>query len=77
MLMSASTSELLTIEERLFDSSHVTPAVRANDTTDIHMPAGGTYAAARRGRSGPPARSHQCGHLDCPEALWAVLGHAR
>src|SRR3954469_1167031 len=29
MLMSASTSELLTIKERLFESSQVTPAVRA------------------------------------------------
>jgi hypothetical protein len=45
LLMSASTSDLLTITERLFASSHVTPAVRANDTTDIHLPAGGTYAA--------------------------------
>ena len=45
MLMSASTSEVLTIRERLFDGSHVTPAARANDTTDIHLPAGGTYAA--------------------------------
>src|SRR3954462_4012128 len=45
MLMSASTSEVLTIKERLFDNSHVTPAARANDTTDIHLPAGGTYAA--------------------------------
>src|SRR6185437_3306036 len=36
MLMSASTSELLTIKERLFDNTAVTPAVRANDTTDIH-----------------------------------------
>ena len=44
MLMSASTSELLTINERLFENSRVTPAVRANDTTDIHLPAGGTYA---------------------------------
>src|SRR5438309_11686292 len=32
MLMSASTSEVLTIHERIFDNSHVTPAVRANDT---------------------------------------------
>src|SRR5438876_3737453 len=31
MLMSASTSELLTIRERLFADSQVTPAVRAND----------------------------------------------
>src|SRR3954469_161708 len=45
MLMSASSSELLTIKERLFDTSHVTPACRANDTTDIHLPAGGTYGA--------------------------------
>src|SRR5947209_15055663 len=45
MLMSASTSEALTIRERIFESSQVTPAVRANDTTDIHLMAGGTYAA--------------------------------
>src|SRR5688572_22411417 len=45
MLMSASSSELLTIRERLFDHSTVTPAVRANDTTDIHLLTGGTYAA--------------------------------
>jgi hypothetical protein len=45
MLMSASSSELLTIKERLFDTSHITPACRANDTTDIHLPAGGTYGA--------------------------------
>lgn len=44
MLMSASTSELLTLREKLFEESHVTPAVRANDTTDIHCPAGGTYS---------------------------------
>lgn len=44
MLMSASSSEHLTIKERLFDGSKVTPAVRANDTTDIHLLTGGTYA---------------------------------
>jgi hypothetical protein len=37
MLMSCSTSEQLTICEKLFDGSRVTPAVRANDTTDIHV----------------------------------------
>ena len=36
VLMSASTSELLTLEERLFEDSPVTPAVRANDATDVH-----------------------------------------
>src|SRR5947208_11123110 len=34
MLLSASTSEVLTIERRLFDPSPVTPAARVNDTTD-------------------------------------------
>src|SRR3954467_6285311 len=45
VLMSASTMDLLAIKERLFVGSAITPAVRANDTTDIHLPAGGTYAA--------------------------------
>src|SRR5215212_4920765 len=45
MLMSASTSEVLTLKERLFDNSAITPAARANDTTDIHLPAGGTDGA--------------------------------
>src|SRR4051812_9205270 len=40
MLMSCSTSEQLTIKERLFERSPVTPAVRANDTTDIHLQSG-------------------------------------
>src|SRR3954453_16140585 len=43
MLMSCSTSEQLTIRERLFDNSTITPAVRANDTTDIHLQSGGVY----------------------------------
>jgi hypothetical protein len=44
MLMSASTSELLAIEEGLFIDSHVTPAVRMNDTTDIWLATGtGSY----------------------------------
>ncbi len=46
MLMSASTSEILTIQERIFDSSGVTPAVRANDTTDVHIVRGGCYPLA-------------------------------
>lgn len=43
MLMSAHTSGILTIEERLFDNSHVTPAARANDTTDVHVIREGIY----------------------------------
>ena len=40
MLMSASTSEVLAIEEGLFVDSAVTPAVRMNDTSDIWLAAG-------------------------------------
>lgn len=49
MLMSASTCEVLAIDERLFDTSPVTPAVRMNDTTDIWL------AAGTGGYSGQPA----------------------
>jgi hypothetical protein len=42
-IMSARTSELLTIGERIFDSSPVTPAVRVNDATDLHIIRGGQY----------------------------------
>ena len=69
MLMSASTSEALAIDERLFDTSPVTPAVRMNDTTDIWLAAGTggyggepalpfattTIAQARWGRAEAPA----------------------
>jgi len=45
MLMSASTCEILAIDEGLFSESAVTPAVRMNDTTDIWLAAGtGGYA---------------------------------
>ncbi|MCE9629510.1 MAG: hypothetical protein K8S94_02155 [Planctomycetia bacterium] len=44
MLMSASTSEVLAIDESLFTASAVTPAVRMNDTTDIWLASGsGSY----------------------------------
>src|SRR5258707_4453275 len=46
MLMSASTSEIVAIRERIFRSSTVTPAVRANDTTDIHVVRGSVYPEA-------------------------------
>ena len=55
MLMSASSSHALTFRERLFDNSPVTPAVRANDTTDIHLARGASYAVHPRGHSAPPA----------------------
>ena len=42
MLMSASTNDVLT-REGLFAGSGVTPAVRANDSTDIHVLVGAPY----------------------------------
>ncbi len=78
MLMSASTSDLLTIRERLFDDSPVTPAVRANDTTDIHILRGGrVHEAASRPFRTASLDHIQCGHLDCTSAerrLGADLG---
>jgi len=66
VLMSASTSEVLTIEERLFDNSHVTPAARANDTTDVHIPRGGkVHTEPARPFRSASIDHMQCGHLDC------------
>ncbi len=78
MLMSASTSEVLTIHKRLFDNSPVTPAVRANDTTDIHIIRGSRYPSSPSLPFRTATLDHiQCGHLDCkPEErhLGANLG---
>ncbi len=43
MLMSASTLEQLAMKEGIFRSSEITPAARANDTTDIWLARGGSY----------------------------------
>jgi hypothetical protein len=43
MLLSASNLETLAIEERLFENSAVTPAARANDTSDVWAVRGGKY----------------------------------
>jgi hypothetical protein len=43
MLMSASTNDVLACQEGLFNNSAVTAAVRANDSTDIHVLAGASY----------------------------------
>src|ERR1700709_354596 len=37
MLMSASTSDVLAVRERIFDKSPITPAIGANDTPDIWL----------------------------------------
>ncbi|SIO64768.1 hypothetical protein SAMN05444166_7403 [Singulisphaera sp. GP187] len=78
MLMSASSNYALTIRERLFENSHVTPAIRANDTTDVHLARGATYAESPSRPFRTASLDHaQCGHLDCaPEerSLGANLG---
>lgn len=61
MLMSASTNEQLTIKERLFDNSHVTPAARANDTSDIFVVRGGRYAE----HPSQPFRTATIDHIQC------------
>jgi hypothetical protein len=66
MLMSASTSEVLTLHRRLFDNSQVTPAVRANDTTDIHIVRGAKYPTQPSLPFRTATLDHiQCGRLDC------------
>lgn len=78
VLMSPSTNEVLTIEERLFDNSPVTPAARANDTTDIHVVRGGVYAQEPSRPFRTATIDHiQCGKMECaPEerVLGANLG---
>jgi hypothetical protein len=78
MLMSAHTNEVLNIQGRLFDDSAVTPAARANDTTDIHVLRGGRSPQQPSLAFRTATLDHiQCGHLDCrPEerTLGADLG---
>jgi hypothetical protein len=66
VLMSASTCDLLAVQEGLFDNSPVTPAARANDASDIHVPRGGKIHSAASRPFRTAALDHiQCGHLDC------------
>jgi hypothetical protein len=78
MLMSASSNHALTIQERLFDHSPVTPAVRANDTTDIHLARGASYHELPSRPFRTASIDHiQCGHLECApdeRTLGANLG---
>jgi hypothetical protein len=62
MLMSASSNEVLTIDERLFDRSYVTPAVRANDTTDIWLAAGSGHYGKQPSQ---PFRTATIDHIQC------------
>ncbi|HYT62093.1 MAG TPA: hypothetical protein VEL06_18075 [Haliangiales bacterium] len=66
LLMSAYVNEQLTIKEGLFKNSRVTPAARANDTTDVWAIRHGCYAR----EPAQPFRSAtidhiQCGQIEC------------
>ena len=70
VLMSASTSEVLTLREGLFENTHITPAIRANDATDIWLAGAGAIYGEVPSR---PFRSADldhalCGHANCSKA---------
>lgn len=74
MLCSASNIEHLAINEKLFANSPITPAARANDTSDVWVTRGGHYI----NEPSRPFRSAtidhiKCGSIDCP-ANAPVLG---
>src|SRR3989454_12316793 len=64
--MSAYVNEQLTIKEGLFRNSHVTPAARANDATDVWAVRHGCYTreAAQPFRSATIDQI-QCGKIEC------------
>jgi len=61
MLMSAYVNDLLTIKEGLFRHSAVTPAARANDTTDVWAVRHGSYTR----EPAQPFRSASIDHIQC------------
>lgn len=61
MLMSASINERLSIQEGLFKNSKVTPAARANDTTDVWAVRHGSYIKD----PAQPFRSATIDHIQC------------
>lgn len=64
MLMSASVNEQLAIKEGLFRKSHVTPAARANDATDVWAVRHGSYLH----EPSHPFRSATIDHIQCGQA---------
>lgn len=78
VLMSANTNHALTIREGLFEQSHVTPAARANDTSDIFVVRGNRYVSEPSRPFRTASLDHiQCGHADCEpgeRSLGADLG---
>lgn len=78
VLMSPHCNGIITIGERMFENSPVTPAARANDTTDIHLARGAVYPSepARPFRTATIDQI-QCGRCECEDSerhLGANLG---
>lgn len=73
MLMSASTSEVLTLQEGLFQNSHITPAIRANDTTDIWLARGSVYSQ----HPSRPFRTANIDHAMCGKLACSPNDRAR
>src|SRR5437867_3268950 len=66
MLMSAYVNEQLSIHEGLFRNSRVTPAVRANDTTDVWVVRHGCYVSEPAQPFRTANIEHiQCGQIEC------------
>src|ERR1700683_2521595 len=66
MLMSAYVNEQLTIKEGLFKDSPVTPAARANDTTDVWAVRHGCYTKEPAQTFRSATIDHiQCGQIEC------------
>ena len=70
MLMSAYVNEQLAIKEGLFRNSSVTPAARANDTTDVWAVRHGCYTR----EPSQPFRSASIDHIQCGEVECARDG---
>jgi hypothetical protein len=75
MLMSAYVNEQLTIKEGLFKHSAVTPAVRANDTTDVWAVRHGCYTREPSQPFRSAAIDHiQCGEIECDRSTNDIPG---
>ena len=75
MLMSAYVNEQLTIKEGLFKNSQVTPACRANDTTDVWAVRHGCYTREPSQPFRSASIDHiQCGEIECDRSGSAVPG---
>ena len=75
MLMSAYVNDLLAIKEGLFKNSHVTPAARANDTTDVWAVRQGSYTREPAQPFRTASIDHiQCGQVECDRSTEGFPG---